>query len=354
MQAILALEDGRIFHGKGYGAKGECYGEVVFNTSGIRRHFHFDLVREHARSAGNRGAIATRLADDRGRLASDCGLVYRGDAIDNFSIRRHEFSRGYQNYVSGTQLRTLHLLRAVTLHDAVRDGLCTRLPKCVGLRFAATLGHGFGKVGEQHGEPQPQCDLQIKAKILGIAEQQNGGEHTANFHDEHDRVTHHVTWIQLDKRIQDRAPHDLALPDRFRFRFISCHVEKPQNVLPAAISRCSRIGPRLSAGKNVNAPTIRITPISSTVNSGVVTGNVPSDGGTYFFCARLPAIASMGMIIRKRPISMVKPMVVLYQSVLGFKPPNAEPLLPAPETNAYNIWLKPCGPGLEMLEVPKP
>jgi carbamoyl-phosphate synthase small subunit len=33
MQAILALEDGRIFRGKGYGAKGECYGEVVFNTS---------------------------------------------------------------------------------------------------------------------------------------------------------------------------------------------------------------------------------------------------------------------------------------------------------------------------------
>jgi carbamoyl-phosphate synthase small subunit len=33
MQALLALEDGRIFRGKGYGAKGECYGEVVFNTS---------------------------------------------------------------------------------------------------------------------------------------------------------------------------------------------------------------------------------------------------------------------------------------------------------------------------------
>ena len=33
MQAILALEDGRIFRGKGYGAKAECHGEVVFNTS---------------------------------------------------------------------------------------------------------------------------------------------------------------------------------------------------------------------------------------------------------------------------------------------------------------------------------
>jgi carbamoyl-phosphate synthase small subunit len=33
MQAILALEDGRTFRGQGYGAPGECLGEVVFNTS---------------------------------------------------------------------------------------------------------------------------------------------------------------------------------------------------------------------------------------------------------------------------------------------------------------------------------
>ena len=33
MQAILALEDGRVFRGLGYGHPGECQGEVVFNTS---------------------------------------------------------------------------------------------------------------------------------------------------------------------------------------------------------------------------------------------------------------------------------------------------------------------------------
>ena len=33
MQAILALEDGRIFRGTGFGAGVECSGEVVFNTS---------------------------------------------------------------------------------------------------------------------------------------------------------------------------------------------------------------------------------------------------------------------------------------------------------------------------------
>jgi carbamoyl-phosphate synthase small subunit len=33
MQAMLALEDGRIFRGKSYGARAQCSGEVVFNTS---------------------------------------------------------------------------------------------------------------------------------------------------------------------------------------------------------------------------------------------------------------------------------------------------------------------------------
>ncbi len=33
MEAILALEDGKIFKGKSFGAAGERYGEVVFNTS---------------------------------------------------------------------------------------------------------------------------------------------------------------------------------------------------------------------------------------------------------------------------------------------------------------------------------
>src|SRR5215510_2985836 len=33
MQAILALEDGRVWRGRGFGAAAEVIGEVVFNTS---------------------------------------------------------------------------------------------------------------------------------------------------------------------------------------------------------------------------------------------------------------------------------------------------------------------------------
>ena len=33
MKAILALEDGSIFHGEGFGARAAACGEVCFNTS---------------------------------------------------------------------------------------------------------------------------------------------------------------------------------------------------------------------------------------------------------------------------------------------------------------------------------
>src|SRR5262245_41626161 len=95
-----------------------------------------------------------------------------------------------------------------------------------------------------------------------------------------------------------------------------------------------------------------ITPTSSAVNSGVVTGKVPSDGGMSFLRLRLPAIASGGMIMKNRPNSIARASVVLYQRVLTLMPPNAEPLLADADEYAYKISESPCGPGLKMLEVP--
>jgi len=60
------------------------------------------------------------------------------------------------------------------------------------------------------------------------------------------------------------------------------------------------MGPKLNAGKNVKAPTMMITLTRSAVNNGVVTGNVPGEGGTAFLRARLPATANMGTISESR------------------------------------------------------
>src|ERR1700687_3865507 len=100
------------------------------------------------------------------------------------------------------------------------------------------------------------------------------------------------------------------------------------------MSRGSRIGPRVKAGKNVSAPTITIVDTSNVVNSGPGTGNVPAEGGAVFFPARLPAMPRMGITTRNRPSSVATPMVALNHSVFGLRPPNAEPLLPVADVYA--------------------
>src|SRR5690349_24250511 len=108
--------------------------------------------------------------------------------------------------------------------------------------------------------------------------------------------------MEFDDRIDNCALNDVRIPYRFH-----------QNVVPEFINKCSTIGPRLSTGKNVSAPTITITLTSSVVNNGVVTGNVPSDGGMIFLRARFPAMASIGTIMKNLPTSIATPIVVLYQ-----------------------------------------
>ncbi len=67
------------------------------------------------------------------------------------------------------------------------------------------------------------------------------------------------------------------------------------------------------------------------MNSGVAVGMVPAPAGTVFFIAREPATASIGSMVKKRPINIARPMVVLKNGVFAFKPAKAEPLLAVPE-----------------------
>ena len=57
-------------------------------------------------------------------------------------------------------------------------------------------------------------------------------------------------------------------------------------------------------------------------------------GGAGCLRASEPAMASAGTMSRKRPTSIDRPSVVLYQSVLPVRPPKAEPLLLPAEVKA--------------------
>src|SRR5262249_29860388 len=81
-------------------------------------------------------------------------------------------------------------------------------------------------------------------------------------------------------------------------------------------------------------------------NRPVFVGNVPADGGTVCLRTSAPASASTGTMSKKRPTSIEIAPVVLNQSVLPERPPNADPLLLPCDVNAYVISVSPCGPPL--------
>jgi hypothetical protein len=70
--------------------------------------------------------------------------------------------------------------------------------------------------------------------------------------------------------------------------------------------------------------------------------------------ARLPAAASIGMMNRNRPTSIVIPLVRLYHGVFALMPANALPLLAALLVKVYRISPNPCGPPLFRLAVAGP
>ena len=65
----------------------------------------------------------------------------------------------------------------------------------VGLGLTAGLGQGFGEIGEQHGEPQPE--RHDGGEPVGVADRQHRGEHAADLDHEHHRVAGHLPGVEL-------------------------------------------------------------------------------------------------------------------------------------------------------------
>ena len=97
-------------------------------------------------------------------------------------------------------------------------GLRARAPERVGLGLAAPLGHGLGEVGEQHGEPQPQHDLEGEGEVLAagdeVAHEQHRGEQRDDLQHEDDGVLRQRARIELGKSRADRRHDDLGVEQR--------------------------------------------------------------------------------------------------------------------------------------------
>src|SRR5918999_1183699 len=93
--ALLALADGRVFSGAGFGAPGTATGEICFNTSmtGYQEvltdpSYHGQIVTMTAPQIGNTGV---NDADDQSRRPFVAGFVVR-DLTDAYSSWRAQAS----------------------------------------------------------------------------------------------------------------------------------------------------------------------------------------------------------------------------------------------------------------------
>src|SRR6266545_1469417 len=99
MEAILALEDGTLFHGNAAGAEGEARGEVVFNTSmtGYQEvltdpSYAGQIVTMTCPEIGNYG-VST--ADVESRQPQIAGFIVREESPVASNWRAHGTLRDY-------------------------------------------------------------------------------------------------------------------------------------------------------------------------------------------------------------------------------------------------------------------
>ena len=133
MQAILALEDGRIFRGQGYGAPGECQGEVVFNTSltGYQEiatdpSYAGQIVVLTNPQIGNYG---TNQADNEAARPFIEGLIVREFSKVSSNWRSEQVTDEYMERYSVpvlTEIDTRALVRHLRDHGVMRGVISTQ------------------------------------------------------------------------------------------------------------------------------------------------------------------------------------------------------------------------------------
>jgi hypothetical protein len=99
-------------------------------------------------------AVAATFTDHRRGFPRNCRFIDGGNAFDHIAVRRDAVSGFTDHKVSLFQLRGRHLFLAPILEPAC-DRVLASFSQAFGLSFAPALSDGFGEVGEQDREPQP-------------------------------------------------------------------------------------------------------------------------------------------------------------------------------------------------------
>ena len=132
---------------------------VEKRLAGRRRDAHDDAIGQDACAAGDAGAIAAGLADDRRGFAGDGRLVDESDAFDDLAVAGNHLAGFNDDAVARSQLDSRRRSRSSRPRAERKAGVSPpRLAQRIGLGLAARLGQRRREVGEQHRQEQPDVE----------------------------------------------------------------------------------------------------------------------------------------------------------------------------------------------------
>ena len=183
---------------------------VQKRLAGVHGDAHHQPVRQHPGATGDGGKVATGLAHHRCRFAGDGALIHRSHTLNHLAVHGDHLAGFHKHHITLAQIlglfrdpvvggqaglciqRPCHC-HAVRFGQLFGPGALLEAPQRCGLCLAAALGQGLGKVGKQHGEPQPDGNRQDEpgrslAQALQGLHAQQGGQNAADVDDKHHRV----------------------------------------------------------------------------------------------------------------------------------------------------------------------
>ena len=172
---------------------------------------HDDAVGQHPGAAGDRRAVAARLADDRRRFAGDGRLVHRGDALDDVAVTGDQTRPGCTTHeVADLQVDRRHLhgrcRRPGGRGRRSRERVLRSVSAWALPRPSATASAKLANSTVNHSQiatSPANTLLARRAPWAGRRKNSTVVQHGADQHDEHDRVAGLGAGVELDERVDD-------------------------------------------------------------------------------------------------------------------------------------------------------
>ncbi len=169
---------------------------------------HLDPVRQHARAAGDGGAVAAGFADHRRGFAGDRGFVDRGDALDHLAVARDQVAGLDQDDVArlaargaGTVSNAVASSGRSRLADASRCAPGAGSAACALPRPSATASAKLANSTVSHSQ---KMIWQVKPSVAHSPASRSrrkidGGERGDDLDHEHHRVADQQPRVELDE-----------------------------------------------------------------------------------------------------------------------------------------------------------